>query len=115
MQIREVIAPRDIREFLNLPVRLYHTTPAWIRPLDADVENVFDQEKNKKRFSPIPRQPVSNHRCVVFIVKWKNQKIKRDDNKKSEDEKNSNNQRKNKTQYANDEIHKRGWFLLGIA
>ena len=47
MQIREVIAPRDIREFLNLPVRLYHTTPAWIRPLDADVENVFDQEKNK--------------------------------------------------------------------
>src|SRR5690606_1424076 len=37
----------EAKEFLNLPVRLYKNEPAWIRPLDADVENVFDKSKNK--------------------------------------------------------------------
>jgi hypothetical protein len=30
-----------------LPVRLYKNEPMWIRPLDKDIESVFDQEKNK--------------------------------------------------------------------
>jgi hypothetical protein len=30
-----------------LPVRLYKTTPAWIRPLDKDIESVFDPATNK--------------------------------------------------------------------
>jgi GNAT superfamily N-acetyltransferase len=30
-----------------LPVRLYRNEPYWIRPLDKDIEAVFDQEKNK--------------------------------------------------------------------
>lgn len=47
MQIKEVTSPGDIREFLHLPVRLYHDTPQWIRPLDADIESVFDKSKNK--------------------------------------------------------------------
>lgn len=47
MTIREVSTPDDAREFLLLPVRLYKHTPAWIRPLDRDVENVFDPEHNK--------------------------------------------------------------------
>lgn len=47
MQIREVTTPQDVREFINLPIRLYKDVPLWIRPLDADVENVFDHEKNK--------------------------------------------------------------------
>ncbi len=47
MQVREVISESDKKEFLQLPIRLYKNTPNWIRPLDADVEGVFDQVKNK--------------------------------------------------------------------
>lgn len=47
MQIKEVIAAQDKKEFLQLPVRLYRNSAIWIRPLDADVEGVFDTEKNK--------------------------------------------------------------------
>jgi hypothetical protein len=47
MVIREVLSPKDIHEFLMLPVRLYASTPQWIRPLDTDITSVFDREKNK--------------------------------------------------------------------
>jgi len=47
MQVKEVITSEDKKEFLLFPVRLYSKTKNWIRPLDADVEGVFDQEKNK--------------------------------------------------------------------
>jgi hypothetical protein len=47
MNIREVTTPQQVREFLMLPVRLYKNEPNWIRPLDKDIENVFDPEKNK--------------------------------------------------------------------
>ncbi|PZR31858.1 MAG: hypothetical protein DI538_20395, partial [Azospira oryzae] len=47
MQVQEVVTAEQIREFLQLPIRLYKNTPQWIRPLDADVESVFDKEKNK--------------------------------------------------------------------
>ncbi len=30
-----------------LPVRLYKGNPYWIRPLDKDVEDTFNPEKNK--------------------------------------------------------------------
>lgn len=47
MKIREVTTRADQREFLMLPVQLYKNTPQWIRPLDKDVDGVFDKEKNK--------------------------------------------------------------------
>lgn len=47
MKILEVKTKEDIAEFLNLPVRLYKTVPQWIRPLDRDVENVFNPDMNK--------------------------------------------------------------------
>ena len=47
MHIKEVITEHDKKEFLHLPVRLYRNSPMWIRPLDADVDGVFDSEKNK--------------------------------------------------------------------
>ena len=47
MKIHEVKTKEDIREFLLFPVRLYHPTPQWIRPLDSEIEAVFDREKNK--------------------------------------------------------------------
>lgn len=47
MKIVEVTNGELAREFLLLPVRLYRNEPNWIRPLDADVEAVFDPERNK--------------------------------------------------------------------
>jgi hypothetical protein len=47
MRIVEVTDETHAQEFLALPVRLYRNTPQWIRPLDKDVENVFDPSKNK--------------------------------------------------------------------
>lgn len=47
MRIVEVTTKEQAREFLMLPVRLYKDTPVWIRPLDQDIENVFDRKKNK--------------------------------------------------------------------
>ncbi len=47
MKLIEVTSREHIQEFLMLPVRLYKNEPTWIRPLDKDVESVFDQEKNK--------------------------------------------------------------------
>ena len=47
MQFQEVKSKEDMRNFLMLPVRLYKATPQWIRPLDQDIEAVFDREKNK--------------------------------------------------------------------
>lgn len=36
-----------IREFLDFPARLYKGEPQWIRPLDKDIEAVFDPKSNK--------------------------------------------------------------------
>ncbi len=47
MQIIEVSNPAHRKEFLMLPVRLYKNDPNWIRPLDKDIENVFNPQKNK--------------------------------------------------------------------
>jgi hypothetical protein len=36
------------REFIEFPVRLYRADPLWIRPLNADVNEVFDPARNKR-------------------------------------------------------------------
>lgn len=36
-----------VQEFLQLPVRLYQNEPKWIRPLDKDIEAVFNPKTNK--------------------------------------------------------------------
>ncbi len=45
--IKEVKTRQDVKEFLQLPVRLYKNEKNWIRPLDKDIEEVFDPQKNK--------------------------------------------------------------------
>ena len=47
MRIIEVITPQHKHEFLQLPINLYKGETHWIRPLDKDIESVFDPEKNK--------------------------------------------------------------------
>ena len=45
--LREVKSKKDKKNFLEFPVGLYRDDPTWIRPLDKDIESVFDPSKNK--------------------------------------------------------------------
>lgn len=47
MKITEVNSPKDRKEFLRLPTRIYSNDPAWMQPLDKDVNAVFDAKQNK--------------------------------------------------------------------
>jgi hypothetical protein len=47
MKLIEVNSPQEKHDFLLLPVSLYRHDPNWIRPLDKDIEEVFDRKKNK--------------------------------------------------------------------
>lgn len=47
MEIREVVTESDKKQFLLLPLQIYKDDPNWIRPLDKDIEEVFDPERNK--------------------------------------------------------------------
>ena len=46
-KIVEVDSPKRAGEFIMLPVRLYKNEKNFIRPLDQDIEEVFDPHKNK--------------------------------------------------------------------
>ena len=47
MRMHEVQTATDKKAFIQLAVDLYANDPNWIRPLDKDIEEVFDVEKNK--------------------------------------------------------------------
>ena len=47
MNIIAVTNAQHIREFLELPVRLYQNDTNWVRPLNNDIEKVFDPKVNK--------------------------------------------------------------------
>lgn len=46
LKIEVVETPAQAREFLLMPISLYKNDPNYIRPLDEDVESVFDPQKN---------------------------------------------------------------------
>ncbi len=46
-QIEEVVDQLSKQNFLELPVRLYQDESNWVRPLDSEIETIFDPEKNK--------------------------------------------------------------------
>src|SRR5690606_24593178 len=46
MKIVEVLNKKEREAFINLPVALYKDDPNWIRPLDKDIEKVFDPSQN---------------------------------------------------------------------
>jgi hypothetical protein len=47
MQIIEVGESRKLqKEFLEFPSRIYKGNKYWIRPLDEDIEKIFDPKKN---------------------------------------------------------------------
>ena len=56
MQIITVNSIADSKLFFNVPLVIYKDDPNWIQPLNKDVEDVFDEKKNKAfRFGKIQR------------------------------------------------------------
>lgn len=47
MKLIEVTDKQSIKDFLQIVAEIYKDDPNWIRPLDNDIENVFDPKKNK--------------------------------------------------------------------
>lgn len=47
MQVREVISQSDAKEFIEVHVLLNRKNPVWIRPLDNEVNDVFNKDKNR--------------------------------------------------------------------
>ena len=45
--MHEVQSSKDIKTFLQLAITINANDPQWIRPLDKDIEEVFDEKKNK--------------------------------------------------------------------
>lgn len=46
MQLLEVKSTRDSNRFITFPAILYKNEKAWIRPVDKEIENVFDPSRN---------------------------------------------------------------------
>lgn len=47
MKVITVISNESVSEFLNFPKRLFREDQNYIRPLDEDIEKIFDPKKNK--------------------------------------------------------------------
>ena len=68
MRIVEVNDKKTAREFLKFPTRLYKDESNWIRPLDKDIEGIFDKSKNKT---------FRNGKCIRWILEEEGQTIGR--------------------------------------
>jgi hypothetical protein len=66
MQIQEVVSKSDKREFIEMPVSIYKGNKTYVRPIDADIENVFDPTKNKY---------FSHGECIRWIL-WNDEHTK---------------------------------------
>jgi hypothetical protein len=47
MKISEVKTPRDIKEFIDFPKKLYKADPNWVCMLDSELKATFDPAKNR--------------------------------------------------------------------
>jgi len=60
MQLIAVTTPALARDFINVNVQINKANPNYIRPLDKDVEEVFDEKKNKA---------FRHGQCIRWILK----------------------------------------------
>lgn len=80
MQIIPVNKEADAALFLKVPINIYKNDHNWIRPLDKDIKEVFDEKKNKAfRFGKIQRWILKDEdgnltgRIAAFVYsKYKN-------------------------------------------
>lgn len=77
MRMQEVLSPADKKEFLQFPLSIYKGSPAWIQPLNQDVESVFDPLKNRTfKFGECTRWLLKNDQGITIgrIAAFVNQK-----------------------------------------
>lgn len=79
MQLTEVTSPALAKEFIRVNVELNKNNPAYIRPLDKDINEVFDPKKNKTfRSGEVTRWILRNGegRLIGRIAAFVNKKYK---------------------------------------
>jgi len=79
MQLIQVNDQALANQFLQVAVDLYKNDPQWIRPLDKDINEVFDESKNKAfRFGEIIRWVLksSDGKLIGRIAAFINKKYK---------------------------------------
>jgi hypothetical protein len=84
VKIIEVENEKQNRAFLDFPVDLYKNEKSWIRPLDKDVNAVFDTALNKTFKNGMAKRWLvydSSEKCIGRIAAFVNQKTANKDNK----------------------------------
>jgi hypothetical protein len=79
MQLIRVTDEKTAGQFLQVAVEIYRRDPNWIRPLDKDINDVFDKEKNKAfRFGEAERWLLTddNGKLIGRIAAFTNKKYK---------------------------------------
>ena len=79
MQLIQVTDSHLAKQFLQLAVELYKGDSNWIRPLDKDIDDVFDEKKNKAfRFGEAVRWILKdeNGKLIGRIAAFTNKKYK---------------------------------------
>lgn len=79
MQLFPVTNAASAKEFINVPLIIYKNDPHFIRPLDKDVNDVFDPKKNKAfRFGECTRWLLKdeNDELIGRIAAFVNKKYK---------------------------------------
>ena len=79
MQLIEVTSSQQSREFLLVNVELNKSNPAYIRPLDKDINEIFDPKKNKTfRSGDVIRWILKddNGRAIGRVAAFTNKKYK---------------------------------------
>jgi hypothetical protein len=82
MNLIQVENKAEEKLFIQVPLVIYKNDPNWIRPLDQDIYEVFDQKKNKSfRFGKIIRWVLKddNGNLIGRIAAFTNKKYKNKD------------------------------------
>ncbi|MEP5611240.1 MAG: hypothetical protein ABJP45_03275 [Cyclobacteriaceae bacterium] len=85
MRIVEVKDTSTGEKFLKFPIELYKNESNWIRPLDKDIDCIFDKEKNKtfRNGECVRWILVEGDKAIGRIAAFVNQKTADKDNKQS--------------------------------
>src|SRR5687768_13688910 len=78
-QLVEVITPQLANDFIQVNVLVNKGNPNYIRPLDKDINDVFDKDKNKTfRFGTVIRWVLKNEKGELIgrIAAFTNKKYK---------------------------------------
>ena len=78
MEIIPVVSKQDEQLFLSVPLIIYKNDPHWIRPLNKDIEDVFNPKRNKAfRFGKTQRWILKKDNCLIGrIAAFVNSKYK---------------------------------------